>query len=70
MDNSQINKLGRKIKELRNLKGWSQDALARRANIPYTTLTKVEIGVIKKPSVYTIAKIAKVFQIPIESLLS
>lgn len=70
MDNGQVNKLGKRIKELRMQRGWSQDALARKADIPYTTLTKVETGVIKKPSVYTVAKIAKIFGLPIDKLLA
>ncbi|MBI5683163.1 MAG: helix-turn-helix transcriptional regulator [Deltaproteobacteria bacterium] len=31
----------------------------RKADIPYTTLTKIETGVIKKPSVFVMAKLAK-----------
>ncbi len=37
--------------------------LARKADAPYTTLTKIETGVIKKPSVYVVAKIAKALNI-------
>ena len=39
--------------------GLTQDELSRKADVPYTTLTKVEIGVIKAPSVFVVAKIAK-----------
>ena len=42
------NKLGQKIRELRLKLGLTQDDFARKADVPYTTLTKVETGVIKK----------------------
>jgi DNA-binding XRE family transcriptional regulator len=69
MENNQGNKLGKKIKKLRNDLGLSQDELARQADVPYTTLTKIETGVIKKPSVYVVAKIAKALNISIEELI-
>ncbi|GIW63600.1 MAG: hypothetical protein KatS3mg091_402 [Patescibacteria group bacterium] len=69
MENNQGNKLGKKIKKLRTGLGLSQDELARKADVPYTTLTKIETGVIKKPSVYVVAKIAKALNISIEELL-
>ncbi|GIW62414.1 MAG: hypothetical protein KatS3mg090_0240 [Patescibacteria group bacterium] len=69
MENNQGNKLGKKIKKLRTGFGLSQDELARKADVPYTTLTKIETGVIKKPSVYVVAKIAKALNISIEELI-
>ena len=42
MDNNQENKLGEKIQKLRREKGLSQEDLAKKANVPYTTLTKIE----------------------------
>lgn len=69
MENNQGNKLGKKIKKLRIGLGLSQDELARKADVPYTTLTKIETGVIKKPSVYVVAKIAKALDISIEDLI-
>jgi len=49
--------------------GLSQDDFARKANLPYTTLTKIETGVIKKPSVYNIAKIAKALNVSLDNLM-
>lgn len=69
MDRSQVESLGEKIQRLRKDKGLSQDELARKADIPYTTLTKIEIGVIKKPSVFAVAKIAEALDIDINDLL-
>jgi len=70
MENNQGNKLGKKIKELRTGLGLSQDELARKADVPYTTLTKIETGVIKKPSVYVVAKIAKALNITLDDLIN
>ncbi len=69
MDNSQENKLGKKIKSLRSKLELSQDEFARKADVPYTTLTKIETGVIKKPSVFVMAKIAKALNITLDDLL-
>lgn len=63
------NSLGQKIKKLRTKLGLSQDDFARKANVPYTTLTKVETGVIKKPSVFVVSKIAKALNVGIEELI-
>ncbi|MFA4843438.1 MAG: helix-turn-helix transcriptional regulator [Candidatus Margulisiibacteriota bacterium] len=51
--------IGEKIKQLRNKQGLTQDMLARKANLPYTTLTKIETNVITKPTIQTVVKIAK-----------
>ncbi|HOS88350.1 MAG TPA: helix-turn-helix transcriptional regulator [Candidatus Pacearchaeota archaeon] len=69
MENNQGNKLGKKIKKLRNDLGLSQDELARQADVSYTTLTKIETGVIKKPSVYVVAKIAKALGVSVDDLI-
>ena len=69
MENNQGNKLGKKIKALRLKLELSQDAFARKADIPYTTLTKVETGVIKKPSVFVMAKIAKALSMTVDELI-
>jgi len=70
MESTQVNKLGKKIQKLRKELGLSQDEFARKADIPYTTLTKIETGVIKKPSVFVVAKIAKTLDISVDGLLS
>jgi len=57
------------IKKTRAKLGLTQDDLARKADIKYTTLTKVESGAVNKPSVQTMAKIAKALGVSIEDLL-
>jgi len=61
--------IGDKIKQLRNKQGLTQDELARKSDLPYTTLTKIETNVITKPSIQTVAKIAKGLRITIDELI-
>ena len=63
------NQLGQKIKKLRQKLELSQDDFARKADVAYTTLTKIETGVIKKPSVFVVSKIAKALGVDIEELI-
>jgi transcriptional regulator with XRE-family HTH domain len=57
------------IKKMRVKLGLTQDDLAKKADIKYTTLIKVESGVVNKPSVQTMAKIAKDLGVLIEELI-
>ena len=61
--------IGENIKKARAKLGLTQNDLAKKADVKYTTLTKVESGVVNKPSVQTMAKIAKVLGVAIEDLL-
>ena len=45
------NNIGDNIKKLRAKLNLTQDDLARKSDVKYTTLTKIESNVIKKPSV-------------------
>ena len=69
MENRQSKEIGDKIKILRLKQGLTQDALARKCDIPYTTLTKIESNVITKPSIQTVVKIAAGLDISIDELL-
>ena len=61
--------IGDKVKLLRNKQGLTQDELARKSDLPYTTLTKIETNVITKPSIQTVTKIAKGLGISIDDLI-
>lgn len=61
--------IGDKIKQLRLKQGLTQDALAKKANIPYTTLTKIESNVITRPTIQTVVKIAKGLEVSIDNLI-
>lgn len=61
--------IGKKIKEWRKKKGLTQDALAKKADIPYTSLAKIESDVIQNPSLQTIIKISKGLGITLDELV-
>ena len=61
--------IGDKIQKLRNKQGLTQEKLAVKAEIPYATLTKIESNVITKPSIQTVQKIARGFEITLDDLL-
>jgi len=58
------------IKKQRAKIGLSQEELAKQSEVKYTTLTKIESGVIKNPSVLVISKIAKILKVSVEVLLT
>ena len=69
MELKNIKEIGDKIRAIRNKKGLTQDALAKKADLPYTTLTKIESNVITKPSIQTVTKIAKGLGVSIDELI-
>lgn len=63
------NNIGENIKKRRTKLGLSQEDFAQKSGVKYTTLTKIESGVIKAPSVLMVEKIAKALDVSIEELL-
>ena len=63
------NNIGENIKKRRTKLGLSQEDFAQKSGVKYTTLTKIESGVIKTPSVFMMEKIAKALDVLIEQLL-
>ena len=61
--------IGKNIKKARNKLGLTQDDLVRKSVVKHTTLTKIESDVVVKPSVQTVAKIAKALGVPMEDLI-
>lgn len=61
--------IGENIKKLRTKQGLSQDDLARKAELKYSTLAKIEGDFVRKPGVQLMAKIAKALKVSIEDLL-
>jgi len=57
------------IKKLRNKKNWSQERLAREADISYQTLIKIEQNRIKNPKLQTLIKLAKALGVSIDDLI-
>ena len=61
--------LGQLIQKRREAIGLTQDNLADKAGISYSTVSKLERGVIKDPSIFTIASLAEVMGCTIDNLL-
>jgi DNA-binding XRE family transcriptional regulator len=62
--------IGKNIKSTARSKVCRKRTLpAKKSGLKYTTLTKIESNVIKKPSVLTMAKLAKAFGVSIEDLI-
>ena len=61
--------IGENVKKHRTKQGLSQEDFAKESGVKYTTLTKIESNVIKKPSVLIMAKLAKALGVNIEDLL-
>ena len=61
--------LSKKIRELRVKNGFSQEKLARLANISYNTIVKIESGESKNPTFQTMAGIAKALGVSLDQLV-
>lgn len=60
--------LAKKIRELRNKKGFSQEKLARLADVSYNTIVKIESGDSKNPTFQTMVGISKALGISLYDL--
>ncbi|TRZ95282.1 XRE family transcriptional regulator [bacterium] len=61
--------LSKRIKELRNKYKITQDRLAKKADIPFSTLAKIEAGYTPNPSMETLIRIADAFGVGVDELL-
>jgi len=59
----------KKIRQLRNKKGLSQEKLARLANVSFITVVKIESGESKHPTIQTMAGIAKALGVSLDELI-
>lgn len=62
-------RLGRRLQAVRADKGLTQQALCQRASLSYSTLTKIERGAIKAPSIFTIQHIAEALGVGLDELM-
>ncbi len=61
--------LSKNIKKLRTQAGLSQDQMARKAAIPYSTYLKIENGVTPNPSIQTVLNIAVALGVSLDKLV-
>ncbi|HSX34243.1 MAG TPA: HAD-IA family hydrolase [Candidatus Saccharimonadales bacterium] len=62
-------RLGRRLQAARVQAGLTQQSLCQKANLSYSTLTKIERGAIKSPSIFTIQSIATALGIGLDELM-
>ncbi len=61
--------LGRRLQAMRVDAGLTQQALCHKASLSYSTLTKIERGAIKSPSIFTIQSIAQALRVSLDELM-
>lgn len=61
--------LGRRVQAVRVAAGLTQQALCQQAGLSYSTLTKIERGAIKSPSIFTIQSIANALGMGLDALM-
>ena len=61
--------LSKNIKKYRKKLGLSQDQVARKANLPYSTYLKIESGYSPNPSIQAVVNIASALEVSIIELL-
>jgi putative hydrolase of the HAD superfamily len=61
--------LGKKLQAARQAAGFTQQQLCHRANLSFSTLTKIERGAIKSPSIFTIQSIAGALNSSLDDLV-
>ncbi|WP_242915608.1 helix-turn-helix domain-containing protein [Brevundimonas pishanensis] len=62
-------KLGLRVQQLRQAKGWSQDEFAHRANLHRTYVSGVERG-IRNPTITVLEKLASGLEITLSDLVA
>jgi len=62
-------KLSKNIKKLRKRKNFSQEKLARMADVANNTIIKIESGENKNPTLETLQKVSKALGVSIEDIL-
>ncbi len=69
MDSLSSKTLASNIKKYRQKSGLSQDQLARKAGIPYSTFLKIESGYTPNPSIQAVVSIADALGVSIDELV-
>jgi FMN phosphatase YigB (HAD superfamily)/DNA-binding XRE family transcriptional regulator len=61
--------LGKQLQAARQTAGLTQQQLCHQANLSFSTLTKIERGAIKAPSIFTIQSIANALNVGLDELI-
>lgn len=63
------NKIGRNIRSYREKMGVSQDRLSKLTDLSLNTIVKIESGKNSNPTIVTLAKIARSFNVRVDDLI-
>lgn len=61
--------IGKRIKDFRKLKGWSQQKLAEKTGLSFNTITRIEQGVGNSPTLKTLIKLADSLGVGLDELV-
>src|ERR1035437_10389531 len=61
--------LGKQLQRARQSAGLTQQQLCQKANLSFSTLTKIERGAIKSPSIFTVEAIANALGTSLDKLI-
>jgi FMN phosphatase YigB (HAD superfamily) len=61
--------LGKRLQRARQSAGLTQQQLCQKANLSFSTLTKIERGAIKAPSIFTVQAIANALNMSLDALI-
>jgi len=64
-----MNTIAEKIRNKRIELGLTQEQLAIKAGIPYTTLSKIENELVTNPTINTLKKIANALEVSVDYLI-
>jgi transcriptional regulator with XRE-family HTH domain len=64
-----VEAVGHRIKHLRRQKGWTQTVLSEAAGLPQATISRIEAGKVKQPSIRTLRRIADTLGVKLESII-
>ena len=62
--------IGARVQELRAARGWRQKELADRSGLPQATISRIESGKVKEPSIKTLEALAAAFGIALDVLIA
>jgi len=64
-----MSEIGKKIKQLRKERGWTQEQLANQSGLHRVSIAQIELGIRKDPDLSSRKKLAKAFGMEIVDLL-
>ena len=65
-----MSSITKNLRKLRRVKGFSQERLARLADVANNTIIKIEAGKNQNPTLDTLKKIAKALEVSIDELIN